>query len=52
MSLILPTTLYVILRVGITLALLHPSLNLTIKIYHELVEPIVNKYENKIDGFI
>jgi hypothetical protein len=35
-----------------TLALLHPSLNLTIKIYHDLVEPIVNKYESTIDGFI
>ena len=41
---LLPTIIYVGLRVGATIALLHPSANYTIKVYEEYVSPIFKKY--------
>jgi hypothetical protein len=35
-----------------TVALLHPSLNLTVKIYKDYVEPELKKWENSIDAHI
>ena len=49
LSLILSSFLYIFLRVGLTVVLLHPSLNMTVKIYRDYVEPELRKYENSID---
>lgn len=52
LSLVLSSLLYVFLRIGLTVALLHPSLNMTVKIYREYVEPELKKWENSIDAHI
>lgn len=35
-----------------TIALLHPETNLTIKIYYEYIEPEIKKYQKNIDKYM
>lgn len=42
-------TVYSLLRVALTVALLHPQLELSKKVYHNFISPIVMKYEKTID---
>ncbi len=49
-TLVLTSFLYVTLRIALTVALLHPSLDISVKIYREYVEPELVKYQRKIDG--
>lgn len=44
--------IYMLLRVGVTVILLHPSINLTVQIYSKFVHPFFKKYESKIDNNI
>ena len=46
---LIPSTLYVLMRVGTTVALLHPESALAEKVYEAMVLPLLKKYEDDID---
>lgn len=48
-ALILTPTVLTIIRVLITLALLHPQLNLSVRLYNEFISPVLLKHEKTID---
>lgn len=50
LSIILTSFLYIFLRIGLTVLLLHPSFNMTVTIYRQFVEPELKRYESTIDG--
>ena len=48
-TLILSPGFYAIARIALTGASIHPSINLSGKIYHQIMEPYLLKYQSKID---
>lgn len=46
---LLPSSIYIALRICITLALLHPESPIADKVYEKGIEPILLKYESEID---
>jgi len=52
MTLLLPSTLYILLRIAITFALLHPESPLANKLYDSIISPFFIKYEDEIDDNI
>lgn len=47
--LLISSTLYVLLRIAIAVALLHPESSLGNKIYDDFISPFFSKYEENID---
>jgi len=45
----LGATVYSLIRVALTVAFLHPQLELSQKIYHRFIAPYVMRYEKTID---
>jgi hypothetical protein len=41
----MPATLYVILRVGIAVAIIHPESSIGLKIYDDFIGPFLEKHE-------
>ena len=46
---ILGSTIYSLLRVGLTVAMLHPQIELSQKIYYNFIAPYIMGYEKTID---
>jgi receptor expression-enhancing protein 5/6 len=49
-GLILTPTVLTVIRVLITIGLLHPQLNLSMKLYDEFISPVLMKHEKTIDN--
>lgn len=46
---LLPSFLYIVLRIGTTVALLHPDSTMAEKVFKDLINPFLQKYEKDID---
>ena len=49
LTLVLPSTIYILLRVGLAVGLLHPESKIAVKLFSEYIKPILDKYEKDID---
>ncbi len=49
---LLPSLIYILIRIGTAVALLHPSSTIAERIYDDLIGPFLKKYEKKIDNNI
>lgn len=45
LAFIMPATLYVIVRIGIAVAIIHPESSIGLKIYDDLIGPFLEKHE-------
>jgi hypothetical protein len=42
---VLPSTLYVIVRIGVTVAIIHPESSIGLKIYDNFISPILEEHQ-------
>lgn len=49
---VLSSTLYVLLRVGVTAAIIHPESSLGLKLYDGFIAPFMEKHESHMDSDI
>lgn len=52
LAMLLPSLIYILIRIGTAVALLHPSSTIAERIYDDLIGPFLKKYEKKIDNNI
>ena len=49
LTLMLPSIAYILMRIGLAVLLLHPESTIAEKLFGDLIQPVLRKYESEID---